>query len=217
MIDDIYPNRVLFNELMFENANNIKMAQRIVKLTAPFFERASSGVYRLKKAKQLNRYRIINTVNHSLCPQPIITKIEFLSVGNPFSRPKWMTVHSYRQYLNGPDFNRCIHDSVNPVIPALLRRKYYLTGLAEMVDIEAQAKMIFAQCFGVVLNDLAKKEFPVGIDAVLKQSLQYLIGVGLMPNDSLLDYLAPYIRLLPRAIPYGVRRDRDDTLIVLVS
>ncbi len=215
MTDVKLPNRQMLHEILEDRINNNRRRVKIAKLMEPFFVRAETGIYQLYRRKQLNKRRVVSALNKSLRVNS--RRLEFCSVARPVPRQPWMTHDAYMALLN--DYMlRCIWTSTSDLgMRSALKDAYRQYLNHNYPDLLAEADDILQDFFGNSLWKSSNESMFSGVGYVLEESLKYFFAFQLTNNANIQQWLDSLMRLLPRAIPLGIRTDRQDTWVVLVA
>ncbi|MFH1047247.1 MAG: hypothetical protein V1738_02990 [Patescibacteria group bacterium] len=209
------PNRQRFYEILQQRITSARRIQVIIKMMEPFFVNASAGRYELQPARRLNRRQVKTVIESSLRLR--LDTIEFCSLTRPVPRQPWMTHQAYMDLLQNYILH-CIWNSTSGLGMRTALASAYGSYLQKNQPAAlSDAEDILQQCFGNTLWKSVNSSLFSGTGYVLEETLKHYLAFQLNGNGQSTDWLVPLVRLLPRAIPLGLRTDRFDIFVILVA
>jgi hypothetical protein len=185
----------------------------VMKLLEPLFEIAESGKYQLYPAKRLKKSDIAKALSVSIRSR--VSQVEFVKHSAPVPKQGWMNDEGYSCYRE-IGFAHAIRVSTDPWLDTILKKEYAMYCAAGTVDREA-AERLFRQVFGNALHRAVNGSLFSGAAYPVEAALIQFIAFALTGNTSMTEWLIPLMRLLPRAIPLGMRSGPGEVWNVLVA
>ncbi|MFH1098585.1 MAG: hypothetical protein V1723_01495 [Candidatus Uhrbacteria bacterium] len=206
-------------------AKNPARVQEAMTLLKPFFRNAERGTYPLAKGEKLDLAEAARAIATATGRK--VGRIVVVSREHPFPIPKpgWMTEEAYQDLLweGFPVlfWVSIVWDSQRPGKGLRGNIGDVLDGSVEDDLWDNFVSSLWSRLARTLHDDL-KGSFWDRIDEsdlwrCLEDGLFYFLAFAFLDDDANIKRLTPLIRLFPRAIPLGEKRDESGTWIVLVA
>ncbi len=186
---------------------------RIMRLLEPLFVNAENGTYPLQERWRLKKKSIARSVYE--ITREHVSEVEYVSFSAPVPRQDWMTDQAYAYYRE-VSFAYAVRSSVDPWFDAVLKRTHaarYSYGHAD----RKSGEDLFREAFGNRLHAAVNGGLFSGAAYPMEAILTDFTAFALTGNESVVEPMYPLMRLVPKAIPLGFKKDHEGTCIVLVA
>jgi len=207
------PDRTVMAAGFIGPTGDSECAGRLAGLIKPFYGIAESGKYPLAAAKRLNKREIAEAI--AAATRAKVGGVEYVSVSAPVLRLGWMSDDGYQRYRD-IGFAQVIRMSTDPWLEVVLKNEYGLYIDGRRAEREA-ADDLFRASFGNTLHRAINGTLFSGAAYPVEVAFVHFIASVLSSDSAMIERMIPLIRLLPRAIPLGIRKGSDGVWNVLVA
>ena len=191
------------------------MQYNLMQDLEPFFAIADAGVYVPAKAT----LGLWKEAKYAIeCLGIPVTELIYVSWSDPLpERPDWMSDEGYahlqelaRRYIWG-DTGDSFHDR--------LTRLYYRQYISSRTNTPLRDEL--SQTIDRDLNPVLRESLAQGLHDQLRMSfslaLEFFLSFACAGQTTLVERLRPIVRLLPKAIPLGEKKDQPGKWLLLVA
>lgn len=182
-------NPEALKRFLLDNAKDKTLVLGAFKELQPFFAKAETGVYDLFPASELVASEMAQAI--SLAIGKKVEKVIFVSEAHPFPKPEWMSQGAYENSLGDSLGGGSLGDSLGGG------------------NLESSLWRSLRDNFWGSLRD--------SLGSSLWRSLFYFTGFALAGKKEEVARLTPLVKLLPKAIPLGEKKDEPGVWLVLVA
>lgn len=179
----------------------------------PFFAIAARLKYPLFPSWRLRKSRIAAAI--ASATRAKVGGVEWVSASTPVQRLGWMSDDGYQRYRD-IGFAQVIRMSTDPWLEVVLKNEYGLYADERRAEREA-AEDLFRASFGNTLHRAINMTLFSGAAYPVEGAFVHFLAFALANDADLIRRLIPLMRLLPRAIPLGIRKGSDGVWNVLVA
>jgi hypothetical protein len=182
----------------------------------PFFKNTDEGQYPLSPASEDLRAEAL-AVLRGLFGEVSASKVAFVSLSNPFPKPEWMTHEVYKSSLLD-SFRDSLRVSLGSSLLDSLRVSFRDSLRASLLP--SLGSSLLDSLRDNLLDSMEASltaSFWDSIWDILGCSLFYFLRFAIAGKAEGVEKLRPLIRLLPKAIPLGLKKDDLGTWLVLVD
>lgn len=211
-------NREQLRLFLEQNAKNPARVSEATEILEPLFRNNDQGAYPLARAEELDPAEVAQVI--ATATGRTVKRVVFVSREHPFPKPEWMSEKVYEAFY-AHSFDGSLRDNSWDILRDIFRDiggslwDSLWNSLGN--NLWDNLRYILGGSLWDSLGDRLWGSFRSSIGRSVGGSVFYYLGFSLLNDAVHIEQLAPFVRLLPRAIPLGEKADEPGIWIVLVA